>query len=80
MFSNTKGFRVNDGRSDFDKSFKRMSMFIKIFFAFTLVLIIGGWCLYGFIGVKVYNTLQENNGSVGAVLGKEYKAFQEAAK
>lgn len=80
MFSNSKGFRVNDSRSDFDKSFKSMGLFIKVVFVLTFVLIIGGWFLYGFIGVKVYNTIQENNGSVGSIIGKEYKAFQEASK
>ena len=67
-------------RNEFEKSFKRTNTFIKTMSMFIFIMIIIVWSFYAFLGVKAYNAVQENNGSIATTLGKAYKEFQEAAK
>lgn len=79
MLSNSRGFRINDGRDKFDKDFNFMSKLVKIVFVVAFTMIIGIWGVYAFIGVKVYNTVQDNGG-IATTAGKFYKEFNEASK
>ena len=66
-------------QSNFGNTHNSMRKFVITFIAIVFTLIIAGYVVIGYLGVKTYNEVQDNNGSIGTTIGSMYKDFKEAS-
>jgi len=59
----------NDFERDFQKSKKRFNLIFRFVFGMIIVIMIAQFAFYGFVGKKAYESIQENDGSVGKTIG-----------
>ena len=56
-----------------------MSKMVWTVFGIVFALIIIQYGIVAYLGVKAYDEVQDNNGSIGSTIGTMYKDFKEAS-